>query len=273
MSARLLAIILLACAALAVRAAADDETPDQHAARQLALGVKDISVDKVQLHEVIDFVRDVAGVEIWVDWMELDAAGVDRDAPATVTLKDGTIEGVLSAALDSASAGKAKLTFEVSSGAVVVSTEAAFPDSVVAARRLAHKAKSADDRSLIETVVPELSIDLPLSAAIARLEKTAGARIDVDWPKLAAAGVRKEKRVAIKAKSVPVGRALLLVLEKAEPKKGLLDFTLKDNVFRVSTAASLAGAAGAKDNPPHDPPTRDRAPADAGNNGPRRPDR
>ena len=40
------------------------------------------------LTDVIDFLRDVSGATIYVDWKTLEAASIQKDAPVTARLRD-----------------------------------------------------------------------------------------------------------------------------------------------------------------------------------------
>src|SRR5829696_7696153 len=79
--------------------------------------------------------------------------------------------------------------------------------------------------ALVPKASPEAALDcvlpavepggLPLDEAIARLEAAAKVRIAVDWPRLDAAGVRRDQRVELRVRAVRLSAALSHLLEQA----------------------------------------------------------
>lgn len=81
-----------------------------------------IKFDAVGFNDVIDFLRDVNGANIFVNWKALEAAGIDRQAPVTVNLNNVKFGKALRIILDALSGEKAKLAFKVDSGVIEIST-------------------------------------------------------------------------------------------------------------------------------------------------------
>ena len=50
---------------------------------------------------MVDFLRDVSGANIFVNWKSLEGAGVDRNAPVTAKLRNVKFSKALSIILDS----------------------------------------------------------------------------------------------------------------------------------------------------------------------------
>ncbi len=70
------------------------------------------------LSDVIDFLRDAAGVDILVEWAALDQAGIPRDAPVTIRLREPTpVDAILQLMFRSMGVG---LQYEVEKGVVVI---------------------------------------------------------------------------------------------------------------------------------------------------------
>ena len=52
--------------------------------------------DNIPFADVIDFLRDITGANIFVNWRALEAAGIDRKAPLSSRLNNATFMQVLS---------------------------------------------------------------------------------------------------------------------------------------------------------------------------------
>ena len=73
------------------------------------------------LSEAIDFMRDVTGLPIDVQWDKLKAAGIDQKTPVTVNLPAAKMRDILTAILTSAAAGKpGVIGYTVADGAIVI---------------------------------------------------------------------------------------------------------------------------------------------------------
>ena len=80
-----------------------------------------IELDAVPLADVVDYVRDVTGLGVVVEWRALAAAGIDRDTPVSLTLTGASARDVLRLALRQAGDD---LTFYADDGVVRVTTAA-----------------------------------------------------------------------------------------------------------------------------------------------------
>lgn len=83
------------------------------------------------LADVIDFLRDVSGSNIFVNWRELKAAGVGPDAPVSLNLKDVRSSKALSQVLEGVSNGRAPLDSVTEDGFIFVSTRAEVDRGIV----------------------------------------------------------------------------------------------------------------------------------------------
>ena len=75
----------------------------------------------VTFGDAIDFVRDVTGVNIHVNWKALEQENVTADTPVNIRLRAVTLRKVLNLLLSEASGGDA-LTFYVDDGVVEITT-------------------------------------------------------------------------------------------------------------------------------------------------------
>jgi hypothetical protein len=71
----------------------------------------EVSFSGVALADVIDFMRDVTGKNIFVNWRELEAAGIKKDSPVEARLRNTTLSTTLKAVLESVSDGKSVVEF------------------------------------------------------------------------------------------------------------------------------------------------------------------
>ena len=86
----------------------------------------DINFNAVTFADVIDFLRDVTGSNIVVDWTVLEAAGIDKSVPITLRLRDIKFSTVLQKVLDQASPTKGQIGYEVGDGIITISTTEAL---------------------------------------------------------------------------------------------------------------------------------------------------
>lgn len=84
--------------------------------------VPEARFEPATLADAIDFLRDVGGLNIRVDWGVLERAGVDRTTPINLRLRNLTARRVLEAVLREAGAG-AKLTYEIDDGVIEITTQ------------------------------------------------------------------------------------------------------------------------------------------------------
>jgi hypothetical protein len=75
----------------------------------------------VTFGDAIDFVRDVAGVNIHVNWKALEAENVTADTPVNIRLRSVTLRKVLNVLLSEASGGDS-LTYFVDQGVLEITT-------------------------------------------------------------------------------------------------------------------------------------------------------
>src|SRR5580698_7722776 len=83
----------------------------------------ELKFDGVALSDCIDFLRDVSGSNINVNWKALAEANVQKDAPITVRLYGVPLRKALSVILDEATGGEA-LTFYTEDNVIEVTTKA-----------------------------------------------------------------------------------------------------------------------------------------------------
>src|SRR4029078_5882592 len=85
----------------------------------------------VAFTDVVDFLRDVTGANIFVNWKALETAGVDRTAPVTLRLRDVKFSKALTTILDDVGGGTVKLGYTIDQGVITISTEEDLARNVV----------------------------------------------------------------------------------------------------------------------------------------------
>jgi type II secretory pathway component GspD/PulD (secretin)/tetratricopeptide (TPR) repeat protein len=95
---------------------------DRAVQAQLDRALPELTFDGVGFSDVIDFLRDVSGANIFVNWKSLEGAGVDRNAPVSAKLRNVKFSKALNIILDSVGGGTAKLGYTVDEGVIEIAT-------------------------------------------------------------------------------------------------------------------------------------------------------
>jgi uncharacterized membrane protein YgcG len=90
--------------------------------RQLDATLPELRLDGVSLADSIDFLRDVSDANIVVNWKALEEAGVSRDAPVTLHLRNISLRKAMQLILSEASGGD-KLSFTLDQGVIEITTQ------------------------------------------------------------------------------------------------------------------------------------------------------
>ena len=94
---------------------------DEQAAALLNKMLPEIKFDNVAFKDVVDFLRDITGANIFVNWNQIKAAGVDDNAPISARLRNVKFSKILSTVLSEVSA-TAKLSYSIDEGVITIST-------------------------------------------------------------------------------------------------------------------------------------------------------
>jgi len=106
---------------------ADEPSPqDAAVTKNLDHHLPELRFNANRLSEVIDFLRDVTGTKIDVDWDALAKAGISRDAPVTARLHDIKFSKVLDLIFKSVETADVKLGYRIINGVLMVSTRPAL---------------------------------------------------------------------------------------------------------------------------------------------------
>ncbi|MEE8169064.1 MAG: hypothetical protein V3T70_00820 [Phycisphaerae bacterium] len=109
----------------AKRRGASEEGEDERTLRvrrKLQETVPEVSFSEVTFEEVIEFVRDVTGLNIIANWPALEALAIDPDIEVSLEMKEISVEKLLSQVLDQVGAGEVELGYEIDEGVVTISS-------------------------------------------------------------------------------------------------------------------------------------------------------
>ena len=99
---------------------------------QLSRTIPQVQFDNVAFSDVIDFLRDVSGLNIFVNWKTLEAAGIEKTTPVTAKLRNVKFSKALDIILnDSVGGGQTKLGYTIDEGVITVSTADELAKNVV----------------------------------------------------------------------------------------------------------------------------------------------
>ena len=98
-------------------------TADAATQAQLDRKLPELRFDAIPFSDVVDFLRDVTGANIEVRWRTLEAAGIDRNTPVTIRLRDVRFSKALQSILADVGGGTVKIGYTVGEGVVTISTE------------------------------------------------------------------------------------------------------------------------------------------------------
>ena len=88
---------------------------------QLDQTLPEVRFDGVAINDAIDFLRDVSGANISVNWKSLSEQGITRESPITMRLRQVTLRKALSLMLSEVGGGD-KLGFGVDEGVIEISS-------------------------------------------------------------------------------------------------------------------------------------------------------
>src|SRR5258706_7520989 len=98
-------------------------TSNQQAVTISALGrtLPEVKFQGSSLKDCVDFLRDVSGANIHVNWRALEAAGINADTPVNLRLREVSLRKILTTLLNESGQG-GTLTFYTSEGVIEITT-------------------------------------------------------------------------------------------------------------------------------------------------------
>ena len=95
---------------------------DEAMQKTLDKRLQELRFDGTALSEVIDFLRDISGANITVNWKTIEAAGIEKTTPVSLRLRDIKFHKALSTILNEVGGSNVKLDYDVEDGAITIST-------------------------------------------------------------------------------------------------------------------------------------------------------
>ena len=110
-------------------ASPEDDAANAKTAAKLKQVVQQVTFNGQAFGDVVDFLRDTAKVDIVVEWNALEQAGINRDAPVTLQLREPTsIDAILPLMFRSMGLG---VQYELVKGVVVIGPSTSEPTTVM----------------------------------------------------------------------------------------------------------------------------------------------
>ena len=104
-----------------------DTAVDQQTIAILDRKIPELRFEGVAFGDVVDFLRDVTGANLFVEWRTLEQAGIDRTTPVTVTrLTNVRFEKALQTVLREVGGGGTPLDYNIEEGIITISTREAI---------------------------------------------------------------------------------------------------------------------------------------------------
>jgi hypothetical protein len=233
---QLVTALVLAAGCLATARAEEGKKPvaaaaaDERVAAQLDRVLPEIRFNGQRFDDVIDFMRDVTGANIFVHWRALESTGIARNAPVAMQLKDVKFKTALSKLTEAVSTAKGAAQFKVDQGVIVISVA---PEPGAKEVELVNGAKLPEK---VDRVLPDVHFNgQSFADVIAFLRDVTKANIFVNWNALKEAGIGPDAGVFVMLKDVPMSVVLKHCLASASDGKTFLKFTFEDNVITVTT--------------------------------------
>jgi hypothetical protein len=204
----------------------------------------------VSLTDSIDFIRDITGANIYVDWKAVELAGITKDARVTVDGTDISIRGVFKTILEAT--GSDALKIQVIQGVIVVSTKLDFadrknqPGPYLAGPSDATQSGSILDKRLAQFTLTPNTLD----DAYQLLQDLGDVPIIMKWKPLAVAGVDRNTKVSLNLHDARVASVLYFVLTQAgdgklgyiiQPREAMVyDKVLQKRVLKRTAAIIIS---------------------------------
>ncbi len=205
----------------------------------------DVKFDGVGFADVIDFIRDVSGANIVVDWRRLEQAKIDRNQPITLNLAGVKFADALTRIFDQIGDKEHKVIYAASSGTggvIVVSTRAGLDAYASLARAAAPARPDPKVQAVLDRTLPEVKfVGVGLADVLDFMKDVTKVPIDADWKQLAAAGVDRDSPVTLRLERVTCDHALRLILwsvDSTGKDAPLLTYTVRDGRIVVLPAPS-----------------------------------
>jgi hypothetical protein len=87
----------------------------------------EVKFDNVALADVIDFLRDVTGANVHVDWRSFEAAGIDKNAQVSLRLRNVKFSTVLDTVLSEFTTPERKVSYKLLDNIILIAVHEELP--------------------------------------------------------------------------------------------------------------------------------------------------
>jgi type II secretory pathway component GspD/PulD (secretin) len=202
---------------------------------RLAKPLPEINFEKISFADVVDFLRDVTGLNLVVDAPAIKtAAGVTAKTSVSYRARDVKTSKALEQILKSVEQKEGQLALGTAGNVVVISTPAALKALQAQFAADAKKSSKDNDPAKLERTLPEVRFDaVKLSDVVDFLRDITGSNIFVNWNAMQQVGIKKDVPISLRLREVPFREALRLIINEAAAGKAELDYHVDQNVITI----------------------------------------
>lgn len=207
--------------------------------RRLIRVLPEINFRGQRLNDVVDFIADVSDMPIQVDWQQLAARDVDRDAPVKVRVKEIPVWLAIELIVNSADGGRGVLSWRLDGGSVIISTSVGNTPHVTPWDQV------RDDvaNKLMMRTVPEVKFSgQGLGDIFDFMNDITDLNVYADWGSMESVGINQDTAAHAMMVNAPTLQVMSAILKSAGGNVGLACW-VEDGVLRISTASRVPATA------------------------------
>lgn len=207
---------------------------------KLARKIPRVNVVKMPLLRALAHYVELSGLRIQPDWTGLEIAGVSKETPVTVKVRNLPFEKVLDLTLDTIGRKGRPLSWYVSGGKVHITSQRR---AILSQRyRIGPRALSGTVRRAPVArarAVREFNFaGIALKDVLEFLRELSGQNFHVNWRSMEAVGITRDSPVTLKARGISVAKALDLVLDGVNGSRDRFSsvyWIVDDGIVKVAT--------------------------------------
>ncbi|MCE5327458.1 MAG: STN domain-containing protein [Planctomycetaceae bacterium] len=216
--------------------------------------IQTFSFKETDFKDVIQFLRDSTGLNIYVRWDELAKAGMGRGSTVTLSEENKTARQCLELTLARATQIGKPLAYRIADGIIIVSTHADAEKTAAIIESHPTVAKDTPRNTFacgrMQEHVRELRFDeCELHDILIFFSDVTGTSLFVDWPALAEAGVDRTMPVTLFVKDISCHASLSLALRQSTDGR-ISNYCIADGVIIISTQKRAEEIARRLNSPP-----------------------
>ena len=231
---------------------------------KLARNIERLSFTDIDLKDVIQFLREYSGANIYVNWRVLDAAGIRKKTKISLDLRNITVKRALGLVLRDISVERSGPDGQVGSvldgDLVLVTTGSNLTGAglnigkEIPRRGAGPATADADLRKKLDKRIERLSFqDIALKDVVQFLREYSGCNLHVDWRALERSRVEPGTKISLDLRNLTVRQGIELTLRDAGgdlPPEDALVYVVEDGVLTIATFPKLTHGPAAGGPPP-----------------------